>query len=311
MPSYVIRLLLLSSASYFLVQMLASVFVAWIAPAAIRRAPAMEPRRAAHFLFALRILPATLSAIVVAVLCVPSYLRFEPRAAEEEIGVACLAAAILGFAAFAFAIYRALSALIRSALYVRKWSTGTARFENETLWVVNSGSALALAGILRPRLLISERAMRDLSKDQLAAALRHEHAHRMAFDNLKRLMIQLAPPFLPRMRSLERAWTKAAEWAADDRAAQGEDDRSQLASALVRVARLQSGMPVPALVTLLVDAEEDLSLRVDRLLIAAPQPERAFYSASIALAAGSLIAAVALSPSALRFVHQLLEHLLD
>src|SRR5580698_11395864 len=105
-PSYVMRLLLLSSAAFFLVQMVVQALIALIAPAAVRRAGTMRPQRAARFLLTLRLLPAAFAATVVAGLCVPSYLRFEPRVGEEEVGFACLTAAVLGAALCAAAIFR-------------------------------------------------------------------------------------------------------------------------------------------------------------------------------------------------------------
>ena len=86
LPSYLSRLLLLSeSAAFFLVQAVVHALIALLAPAAIRRAGTMRPRRAARFLLTLRLLPAALAASVVAGLCVPSYLRLEPRVGEEEV----------------------------------------------------------------------------------------------------------------------------------------------------------------------------------------------------------------------------------
>lgn len=312
-PSYLTRLLLLSSASFFLVQILVGGLVAFIAPAAIHRARTARPQRAGRWLLALRLLPSVLSVFVVLALCVPSYLRFEPRVAEEEVGFACLAAAILGALTCVVAMYRALGALIRSSLYVRRCGGLKSRIDGETVWIVEQNAGFALAGIMRPRLLISERAMRELSGDQLAVALRHECAHRVSRDNFKRLLILLAPAMYPKLRALEQAWIKCAEWAADDRASAGDAEQSAtLASALVRVARLQCGTGMPALITSLVEADEDFSVRVDRLLHAAPVSEPNFRGEGIALAGAMLfIASIAMDPGVLRIVHRMLEYLLD
>jgi beta-lactamase regulating signal transducer with metallopeptidase domain len=272
-----------------------------------------RPRHSAPMLLALRLLPAAFSVLIVAVLCIPSYLRFEPRIVEEEVDFACLAAAILGACIGALAIYKALSALIRTALYVRRCGGVEARIEGETVLVVKQSAGLALAGILHPRLMVSEEALRDLSSDQLAIALRHERAHRESRDNLKRLLILLAPPIFPRLRLLDQAWAKCTEWAADDRAAQGDDLQSAtLAGALVRVARLQTHVVMPALVTSLVEADEDLSVRVDRLLAAVPVRESSMRGAAIAASVLMLaIVSTALNSGSLRGVHHLLERLLD
>src|SRR5580698_11330754 len=110
-PSYFTRLLLLSSAVFFLLQVAIAAIVAWLTPNALRRATSMAPRHAARFLLMLRLLPTALSALVVAILCVPGYLLFEPRAASEEVSIACAAAAFFGAAILASAVYNAIAAL--------------------------------------------------------------------------------------------------------------------------------------------------------------------------------------------------------
>lgn len=309
--SYLGRLMLLAGASFFLVQIVVATLIALIAPAALRRAGAMSPGRAARFLLTLRLLPASSSAIVVATLCVPSYLRFEPRVDAEEVGFLCVASAILGASLCVIAIYRTLGALIRSSVYVHRCGGFQSRVEGEPVWIVKQSAGLALTGIFHSRLLISEGAMRVLSDDQLAVALRHESAHKESRDNLKRLLILLAPSIFPRLRLLEQAWAKCAEWAADDRAAQGDADRAAaLAEALVRVARLQTGICMPPLVTSLVEADEDLSLRVNRLLETAPVGESNFRASAIALSGAALLV-FSIALSSLHTVHHLLERLLD
>jgi beta-lactamase regulating signal transducer with metallopeptidase domain len=312
-PSYLVRLLLLSSASFFLVQLIIAALIALVAPAAIRYTDTMRPQRAARFLLALRLLPAVFSALAVAALCFPSYLLFEPHVAGEEVGIACLCAAILGAFVCSVALYRALSALIRSRLYLRGCAGLESRVDGETVWIVPENAGVAMAGIVHPRLLISKRAMNEFSADELAVALRHEHAHRLSRDNFKRLLILLAPPIFSPLCALEQAWAKFAEWAADDRATEGDADRSlSLAAALVRVARLQSGVQMPALVTSLVETDEDLTLRVNRLLHPSPVSKPSIRAEAIALAGiAFLIGAVATNQGSLRFVHQLLERMLD
>src|SRR2546430_1176329 len=91
--------------------------------------------------------------------------------------------------------------------------------------------AIRMAERINPRAILEA-----LSAEQLAAALRHERAHRISRDNLKRLCILSAPdilPFLGGSAELERGWAKFAEWAADHAAADGNPDRSlSLAAAL-------------------------------------------------------------------------------
>jgi hypothetical protein len=310
--SYFVRLVLLSSASFFLVQITVAAVVALFARVAVRRAEAMRPQRAARFLLTLRLLPAGLAMIFVAALCVPSYFRFEPDGGREVAGVMCLAAAMCGAALCGFAAFRSLVALIRSSLYLRKCEGREFVVCTQKVWIVRNGAGLALAGILRPRLLVSESAAAELSSEELAVAMRHEHAHRTSGDNLKRLLILMAPALFPGLRTIEKAWARHAEWAADDWAADGDAERrAALAAALVRVARLHPGMRMPELATSLVEADEDLSLRVERLLNGAAVCEA--QSAGVAMAAASVIviAGIVLNSGGLRVVHSLLERLLD
>ncbi len=292
--SYSLRLLFLASASFFLLRFIAEALTSFAASAAIRRAQRMRPDRGARLLLALRLLPAIFSAFFVAILCVPSYLRFEPRSAREEIGVVCSVAAGLGFAFFFSALWRSAHAWVRSARFT-----------------ISDDGGIALAGIVRFRVLISARARRELSEAQLDAALRHEDAHRQSRDNFKRLLILLTPAVFSGSRALERAWERCAEWSADERASAGDPARAlALAEALVRVARMQTG--APSLIATLIDSEEDLCARVDRLLNVQEFAHQPLPGPSIAVAGAALaMALAAINPSALRIVHGLLERLLE
>jgi beta-lactamase regulating signal transducer with metallopeptidase domain len=180
---------------------------------------------------------------------------------------------------------------------------------------------LALTGIVRPRLVISQRVVSALSGRQLAAVLRHEHAHRLSHDNLKRLVILLSPGLFPFFRgfdNLERAWARYTEWAADDLAVDGAVDgdgrRSlPLAAALVRVARLGFAGPAPPLATSLLADGQDLSARVDRLLHprARSKPRNPHLATAAVLTFAALLAAVILNPATFPAVHQLLEYLIQ
>jgi beta-lactamase regulating signal transducer with metallopeptidase domain len=197
-----------------------------------------------------------------------------------------------------------------------------ARLPGESLPVVlveHEAPLLAMSGLLRPRLLISRSVLQNLSAEELDAALAHEHAHRTSRDNLKRLLIQLAPdifPFLHALRTLERTWSQFAEWAADDQATKGDSGRAvSLAAALVQVARMGRGARLPFLSTSLLASDRDLCARVDRLLetrpvIPAPstQPQPALGTAGVLLV--GCTAALLATPATLAMVHELLELLL-
>jgi Zn-dependent protease with chaperone function len=158
--------------------------------------------------------------------------------------------------------------------------------------------------------------MSALSPRELAAALRHERAHQISRDNLKRLFLLLTPGILPFFRgyeALERGWSKFTEWAADDTAVAGSSRRSlALAAALVRIARMGASPQPTPLMTSLLGGAQDLSARVDRLLHSTPQPER---KAPVLIGSASLLlscslVAVVLQPSTFHSVHRILEHLI-
>jgi beta-lactamase regulating signal transducer with metallopeptidase domain len=311
-PTYGGRLILLSSATFVLVQIAAAIFVSSIAAAAIRRAGTMRPQFAARFLLALRLFPSMFAVIVVSALCVPSYLRFEPGSAREEAGVVCGALAIIGAVACGLSLIRTITALLRTSRYVRRCAGVPSTMDGETVWVVKQRAGIALAGILNPRLLISGDALRALSAEELKVALEHERAHRASFDNLKRLLVLLSPAIFPAMRLLERRWIQYAEWAADDRACGGNPvRRASLAGALVSIARLQTGVRMPVLVASLTDDGEDLSPRINRLLTPPVYHDRRRGEWIAVSLVCLILVSLAANQASLRAVHSMLERLLD
>jgi hypothetical protein len=317
--SYVLRLLGLSLASFFLIHLAVGLLVSLATPMAVRFSQRITPRAAARFLLILRLFPPVAAFVLVAGLCVPSYLWLEPAGATENVGLWCLAAAVLSLTVWGISLARGARAVVGSFRYIRQCQQ-IGHEAGEAVWVVeSSGPVLGLAGIIHPRLVMSRALVNALSKDQLAAALRHERAHGVSRDNLKRLLILLAPDVLPFVRGfgpLERGWAKFTEWSADDRAVAGNSRRSlALAAALVRVARMNPAPQSSPLVASLLADGGDLSARVDRLLSmsATPQPKGGkrmpFLAAGamVMLAVGLMV--TALEPSTFHSVHELLEHL--
>ena len=315
---YLFRLLCLCLACFFVVHLAAGLAVGLCSRPLFRRAGRRKPRAAARLLLFWRLLPAGAALVAVAGLCVPSYLWLEPRTAStEEMSLAFLAAACCGGAAWGSSLLRAVAALVRSFRYIRRSrEVGyRLRLAGHPVWVVEHASPqLVLAGLIRPRMLVSRRVADSLPPEQLDAALRHERAHWTSRDNLKRLLLLLAPGWFPFSRALEREWAHLAEWAADDRAVAGDPARSvSLAAALVAVARMSAPTRPHVLATSLLADGEDLSARVDRLLGAVPPAEEpddsnTLWTAGAAFLATGL-AVVVVQPAALYSVHSLLERL--
>jgi Zn-dependent protease with chaperone function len=319
--SYLPRLLCLCLACFFLIHLALGLIVMIATPALLRKVEALRPRTASALVLALRLFPSGFALLVVGGLCVPSYLRFEPEAGSERVGLLCLAAAIFASILWASSIGRAVAALVRSHRYVRGWQRAgrMQRLVNEPApaCVVNSGAPIfALTGILRSQIVVSERVLDALSADQLRLALDHERAHQRSHDNLKRLMVLLAPgllPFYGGFWKLERGAARFVEWAADDVAAGGNQRSSMLlAEALVAMARLMAPQSSPPLVAPLLAAADDLPVRVDRLLRQETGNPRGRinprWSIPCLLVAG--IVATALFPWIISPTHEFLEYMI-
>ena len=321
---YLLKLLCLCLASFFLVHLALSIAI-WLAtPAAIRIAARIRPVLGARLLLFLRMLPAGLGGFTVAALCVPSYLWLEPKTVSGEgIGLVCLALSVLTLTLGGFSITRAGLALARSLRYLRHCQRTGLKTElaGESLpaWIVDQPGALfVIAGVFRPRLLVSRQVTQVLSGEQLSAAVRHERAHWTSHDNLKRLMLALAPgmlPFFYGFARLERGWAIYTERAADDQAVGGDARRSlSLAAALVGVSRLGAVPKAPVLAVPLL-ADDDLPGRVERLLNTPPRTEAnaswmgCLVAAAAVMLSGAVIA-LGLQPEVLHPIHRVLEHLI-
>jgi beta-lactamase regulating signal transducer with metallopeptidase domain len=315
---YLLRLLCLCLASFFAVNAVVGLFLFAASRHVTQLAGKMRPRFAAAFLFFLRLLPAALGTVAVFALCVPSYLLLEPKAASERVGVTCLLMACAGVLVWVASLFRASRAVAASLRCNKSWEQAGVRQAGE--WIVASDAPLlALSGMLRPRLIISQGVLRSLSPDQLHAALLHENAHRTSRDNLKRLLLLLVPevlPFVPSFAALDRNWARFREWAADDEAVQGDSQRAlSLATALLTVARMGSAPRLSFLHTSLVAEDHNLSERIERLLRAetltpeSPARRRVCVPAAVILGAACL--SILLSwPATLASVHRLLEQFL-
>jgi beta-lactamase regulating signal transducer with metallopeptidase domain len=326
---YILRLFLISSTILFLVHALLGLGARLFSPAIIRFSRKFRPCVAARLLLFARLAPFGLASILVFGFCVPSYLWFEPGATTERVGLACILAGCLGISLCSQSLFRAF----RAVLITRKFTRSCLKTGRELLLSAESSSVLvvesqvpilAMAGVIRPRLVVSQGVLNSLSHDQLAAAVRHERAHLTYADNLKRLLVMLSPeifPFVHAFSSIEHAWKKISEWAADDSAVENDALRSlSLASALIRVAQLGAPPRLSPLCTALVSgdsahSDSDLADRVDRLLHPAPaanDPAKrwANFAGCAAIVMGLLVMIAASRPSTLHSVYQLLERLI-
>lgn len=221
--------------------------------------------QSAEALFTLRILPAITALIVLAFVVVPSFWVLEPPATDEWIG---LWAAILSIACMIWLALRAAN-LYSAWRSTRKIFDRAVRREvpGATVPVFelqDAGANLFVAGVLRPRLLISRRAIELLDAHELQAAIRHELAHARSADNLKQMIMRFCS--FPFLSSLDRAWLRAVEIAADDRSVTDALTAADLASALIKVGTESAALTPELGMSLVPEADTPVSDRVRRLL---------------------------------------------
>src|SRR5262249_22093154 len=121
-----------------------------------------------------------------------------------------------------------------------------------------------VAGVCAPKVLVSDAALAALDPPELRTALRHEIAHVLRYDNLKKLLFRFA--LFPAMTDLESTWAQETEMAADDAAVSNVRDALDLAAALIKVSRLGAIESSGELTTALLHSSTALSTRVQRLV---------------------------------------------
>ena len=308
--TYLLRGALLWLGAFFLIYVTVSIAVAGAWQFLRNRAATWE----ASSLYRLRALPLTAAAVFVIFLVIPSFLQLEQYQAEETVGRLGLGLAFGGIVVVAFGAISALLALWKARRFLATCpETRTWQLDNSGASVVEIATAkpmLLVAGIYRPKLLISEQAVRLLLPCEMQAAIRHELAHASSHDNFKKLAFQVSR--FPFLSGLERSWIEAAELAADDAAVTDEFSAVDLASALLKVATGTSAKEMPELATsLLPHTEQALRTRIERLIAwqhrPASAPRRQLLALFILTGLGTL--AVSYLPL-LRQVHELSELLI-
>jgi hypothetical protein len=155
---------------------------------------------------------------------------------------------------------------------------------------------------------VSDTVLAACSRPELSAIIEHERRHVSAFDNAMRLLMDAAPDALRLTRvpeALAASWHQAVEHRADDAAS----ERLDLASALVRVARLGAGAAPVELPASALYRGEAIEERVKRLLAPAAAAAPVSFT-QIAAGAATLACALAVTAASARvseFAHDLLE----
>ena len=230
-------------------------------------------RSSADLLFILRMLPLALSSVVTLGFTLPSFLLLEPRSTNEAVGKAPLALGFCCLILIGVGVARAWTAQLRASRTLVKWLDGSMLMESQ---ITESGEAvpifrtgndaptLTVAGVCAPKVLVSEAAVAMLSPAELRTALRHEIAHALRYDNLKKLVFRFS--VFPAMAGLEQAWSEETEMAADDAAVTSFHDALDLAAALIKVSRLGATESSGELTMALLHSSTALRARVQRLV---------------------------------------------
>lgn len=305
MSALIVSTVLLALAWFTAVNLTTSL-MSWVAAALQQRGNS----RRAGALLAVRLFPSGASLLLACALFGPAHWLTEPRELSEPFGWVLYAMAASGAALIIRSIVRA-AALGRADRRLRSR-------ERESSIVPEAREAdgvpgVALAGVVRTRILMGGQVAASLTRAELDVAIAHEIAHRSAVDNLKRWVIYCAPDFFgasAAARKTERAWHAAAESLADARAVRGDAQRGlDLASALIKVARLTTGKPSLVLTPVWSPFNDPslLEQRVQQLTSNLPvaAPSRPLYAAGAALVLMAL--AVVLVPVLAGAIHAITE----
>jgi Zn-dependent protease with chaperone function len=223
---------------------------------------------AADVLFALRIFPLVAATLVTAGLTVPSFLLLEPRIIDEPVGGVSLALVFCGMILALVGIMNAVIALRGVARAVLEWTRGAPPAEYissvPVLTISVASPGMTAAGILRPRILLSDAAKLQLTGNELQTALNHELAHVRRADNLKKLLMRSVA--FPGLMGLEAAWRESAEMAADNAAVATPGDALDLAAALIKLSRIDPEATTALTAALANGPASSLYARVERLL---------------------------------------------
>jgi peptidase M48-like protein len=206
--------------------------------------PIWEKANASSF-FLLRSLPFLLPLLLTGGLFLPSFLLFEPRQTTETPEPLLIALAMCAALALIGVCIRLISGIVRNWKLTRSWLRKAIKLDlhgenNDVYQVENPRSAVVVTGAFRPRIFIGSDALRALNADEVSAAIAHEVAHTISFDNLKRLFLYATrpPKWLSGLCAAERSWRTAAEIEADSAALCSGVSALDLGSAIVKIARL-------------------------------------------------------------------------
>ena len=208
-----------------------------------------HPGTQANILFAMRVLPAGLAALLAFGFALPGFILFEPRPSNDYIGPLQIAVATAGGLFFVSMVSRITRAMWANFQVTRYWKTRSTRVQisgiDAPTYAVNGiPSLFVVVGLLRPCVFVGKEIIQQFSAEEMAAAAAHEMAHIRSRDNLKQLLMEVSrpPAWLRPLGLPDDKWIDAAELAADHSTLAAGNKPLQLASALVKVGKLRNSI---------------------------------------------------------------------
>jgi Zn-dependent protease with chaperone function len=240
-----------------------------------------EPSLRAERLVLLRALPTVAALVATGLGLVPAFLWLEPRQTTESVSAPMMALAAAAAATILVGPVKGLLSLLATRRLIRRWErsakpirvpgTGTGTGTGLSAFTVEESFPVAVVvGSRHPRLFLARSVLASCEPAELAAVVAHEIGHLRRGDHWKGLLMRAAPDalsILPFGVGVERRWAEAAEQLADEHASTSCRKRAlDLASALVKVARLVARSHPPDLPLIALYRGEGLAGRIERLL---------------------------------------------
>lgn len=221
-----------------------------VASVTLRR---VQENRLPGVLFLIHLAPFLIAFAVVVGFVLPAFVALEPSSTGEGLNPWLALAAVLGAGILLGVFARLLKSLIATSRQQNRWlrEAQPLHADNVPVFVLpTTVPVMAVTGLVDPKIFVSRSIVSSLSEEELAAALSHEFAHVQARDNMKQLLLRITQlPGWFGLSSPLKGWISASEILADRRAIAAGTSPYDLASALVKVARLSAGAPVVPAIT--------------------------------------------------------------
>lgn len=243
-----------------------------LTPWLFQRLARVAAGRRTEAILLLRSAPVALAALATVLVFLPAWWIQEPQNTGETASPLLIGMALFAALPLLQGLYRGARMFVKTRDRLLIWrgrgrNTPQVEAPYEVLEVTSEDLALCVGGYLKPTIYASADVMRHLEPEEFKAALAHEVSHAKRRDPLRLLWLGSCPDFLQLFRlddPWRRAFSRACEFAADAGASRGNPEVAlDLASALLKVARLRTFRPLSAEALADVAVSSAFSSRVD------------------------------------------------